>query len=209
MMMERAEQQPLREYPFLLRAVMAAAAASVAAVTLGVFYWEMRPGPATAYAAPAPDTPPAATAPTEAAPKQGVVRSTPARGEKRIVIDLRSRPQRLSCYEGERHVYAFTCSGGRLGTDDVGPAVVARKARRVWYAPDRYWMQWWLTIRPTSPEGAARARVRGYNGIHATLKSEYPYLGEPASHGCIRLTYQDAQQVWNWAGVGTTIYLRK
>ena len=208
-MMEFAEQPRVREYPFLQRALLAAAAASIATATLGILYWRARSGPATEYAAPAPAVQPAAPAPVDAAPKHQVVHSTPARREKRIVIDLGSRPQRLSCYDGERHVYAFTCSGGCLGTDDEGPAVVSRKARRVWFAPDRYWMQWWLTIRPTSPAGAARARVRGYNGIHATLKSEYPFLGEPASHGCIRLTYQDAQQVWNWADVGTPIYLRK
>lgn len=129
--------------------------------------------------------------------------------EKLIFIDLYSRPQTLTALEDDRVVMRFPVSGSRMGTDDGGPAEVRRKSRRTWYAPEQYWMEWWLTIQPTSPEGRERAFVRGYNGIHATSPGAYPLLGRPASHGCIRLRKEHARKLWHWAEVGTPIYIYK
>lgn len=30
-------------------------------------------------------------------------------------------------------------------------------------------------------------------------------LGQPLSHGCVRLRYDKAQFLWSWAGIGTTV----
>jgi lipoprotein-anchoring transpeptidase ErfK/SrfK len=30
-------------------------------------------------------------------------------------------------------------------------------------------------------------------------------LGTPQSHGCVRMNQADAELVWNWAAVGTTV----
>lgn len=42
-------------------------------------------------------------------------------------------------------------------------------------------------------------------GIHATVKSNYGKLGSPASHGCVRLTMENAVKLWNLSNAsGTT-----
>ena len=134
---------------------------------------------------------------------------TPVGDEKLIYVDLRSRPQTLTCYEGLRPVMRFTVSGSRLGTDDVGPCRIRRKARRHWYAPERYWMQWWMTLEPLTPAGRKRAEVRGLNGIHTTPVSNYHRLGRPASHGCVRMRLAEARRLWEWTPVGTEVYIYK
>jgi len=35
------------------------------------------------------------------------------------------------------------------------------------------------------------------------------HLGIPVSHGCVRLGIGDAAQVYNWAEVGTPVYIHK
>lgn len=42
-------------------------------------------------------------------------------------------------------------------------------------------------------------------GVHATVKSNYKYLGSPASHGCVRLTMKNAQILWDFANVSETV----
>lgn len=134
---------------------------------------------------------------------------SPLPDEKLIFVDLRSRPQTLTAYEGIRAVYQYPISGSRLGTDDVGPCRIRAKSRRHWYEPEEYWMEWWMTLEPLTPEGRARAKIRGLNGIHATAPSNYRRLGRPASHGCIRMRRQDARELWAWADPGTQVYLYK
>lgn len=151
--------------------------------------------------APIPARPVAALLPAPAARTP-----TPVPGEKLILVNLRARPQTLVCYDGSEPVMRFRVSGSRMGTDDVGFCKVGRKARRQWYAPDRYWMQYWMTLQPLSPDGRKRARLRGLNGIHATPPGNYRRLGGPASHGCVRMRLADARTVWAWARVGTPVY---
>lgn len=132
---------------------------------------------------------------------------SPLPPDKLIFIDLRSRPQTLTAYEDDRPIMRYRVSGSRMGTDDVGRCRVRRKARRHWYAPDGYWMEWWMTIEPLTPEGRERAFARGYNGIHATSPRSYPLLGRPASHGCVRMRASHARKLWEWAEIGTPIYI--
>lgn len=193
--------------------------AGMAACAFGLPWgWSVLNPPEAPYSSPAP-LPAAAhrAAPeplrtqTEGAALAGlrVEPPTPLPGTRWIYIDLRSRPQTLTCYDGLQPVMRFTVSGSRMGTDDVGSCRIRRKDRRHWYAPDRYWMEWWMTLEPLTPEGRSRARIRGLNGLHATPVSNYGRLGRPASHGCIRMRREEAERVWQWAPVGTDVYIYK
>ena len=42
-------------------------------------------------------------------------------------------------------------------------------------------------------------------GIHATVKKNYGLLGKPASHGCVRLTMENAVKLWNIATASGTV----
>jgi lipoprotein-anchoring transpeptidase ErfK/SrfK len=58
-------------------------------------------------------------------------------------------------------------------------------------------MLWWLAITSS-----------GSHGIHATSPNLYDYLGEPASHGCIRQTVSDAHSLYERVSVGTRVYVK-
>jgi hypothetical protein len=134
---------------------------------------------------------------------------TPLPDQKLIFIDLRHRPQTLTAYEGMDPVMEFRVSGSRLATDDVGYCRIRAKSLRHLYQAENYWMEWWMTLQPLSAEGMARAKVRGYNGIHATDPKNYGLLGSPASHGCVRLRRREAQQLWEWAEEGAPVFIYK
>ena len=57
-------------------------------------------------------------------------------------------------------------------------------------------MMWWMAITSS-----------GSHGIHATSPPFYDYLGEPASHGCIRQHRHDAKQLYDMVSVGTRVYV--
>ena len=57
-------------------------------------------------------------------------------------------------------------------------------------------MRWWMAITSS-----------GSHGIHATSPPFYGYLGEPASHGCIRQHRHDAQILYSMVDVGTRVYV--
>jgi hypothetical protein len=57
-------------------------------------------------------------------------------------------------------------------------------------------MLWWMAITSS-----------GSHGIHATSPPFYDYLGEPASHGCIRQHRYDAHQLYEMVEVGTPVYV--
>jgi len=57
-------------------------------------------------------------------------------------------------------------------------------------------MLWWMAITSS-----------GSHGIHATSPPFYQYLGEPASHGCIRQHRTDAHTLYEMVDVGTPVYV--
>lgn len=57
-------------------------------------------------------------------------------------------------------------------------------------------MYWWMAVTSS-----------GSHGIHATSPSFYRYLGNPASHGCIRQHRADAKRLYSMVAVGTPVYV--
>jgi hypothetical protein len=131
--------------------------------------------------------------------------------EKWVLVDLSQRPQTLYCFEGERVVDAYPCSGSRFGTSDRGWAVAGKKRAKQWYRGSAdsggYWMRWWTTILPDTRSGASTAAQRGWNGFHACPPNGTDDIGSPASHGCIRLPQNRAKAFWNWLDGGVPVYL--
>lgn len=48
-------------------------------------------------------------------------------------------------------------------------------------------------------------RYSGGHFIHATFPNLYPYLGQAASHGCNRMTLEDAKELYDSTPVGTRV----
>ncbi len=120
--------------------------------------------------------------------------SVPADMASGVVVS-KSRQRMFALKDGAVKA-AWVVSTGRRHKDGGGPTptMVSRIHNKMRVAhSNRYEvdMRYWNAI--TSD---------GRYGIHATWPSEYPRLGTPDSHGCVRLHYADAREFYEMAPVG-------
>lgn len=130
-----------------------------------------------------------------------------AEGLRGTFIVVSKRRQRLWYYEDNRLRWISIVSTARApySTPDMRPGSGGRRGAmgRVFYKdPNAYSrmyncpMRWWMAITSS-----------GSHGIHATSPGFYPYLGGPASHGCIRQHRADAEKLYHMVSVGTAVYV--
>ena len=129
----------------------------------------------------------------------------PARGgkaklEKKIFIDTKN--QLLAYNLGEVRLGLFPISTGKPGTETpAGQYKVVEKNTRRWSSLAKLWMPYWLMFD-----------ARGF-GIHELpewndgTKEGADHLGIPVSHGCVRLGVGPAGKLYNWAEMGTKVYV--
>jgi LysM repeat protein len=122
-------------------------------------------------------------------------------GDKRIVINLTE--QHLYAYKGQRLIYSFVASSGMSSSPTRnGEFRVQSKILKAYGSAWGIWMPHWLGIYWA---GSTE------NGIHAlpilsngqTLWAGL--LGRPASYGCIVLGTVEAELLYNWAEIGTSV----
>ncbi|MGQ9628474.1 MAG: L,D-transpeptidase family protein [Anaerolineae bacterium] len=124
---------------------------------------------------------------------------------KHIEIDISE--QRLYAYEGQTLVYKFICSTGEPGRETKpGQYKVLSKIPKAYASIWDLDMPYWLGIYPVG---------KYENGIHALpivrstgRKMWVGLLGKPVSYGCIILSDEDAQTLYNWAEIGTPVLIR-
>ncbi len=125
-------------------------------------------------------------------------------GNKYILVDISE--QHMYVYEGDALVYSFVASTGMNNATAVGTFSVLNKIPSAYGATWDIWMPNWLGIYWS---GGLQ------NGIHAlpimpngaTLWAGY--LGVPISYGCIVLGSYEAQLLYDWADIGTTVEIRR
>jgi lipoprotein-anchoring transpeptidase ErfK/SrfK len=137
--------------------------------------------------------------PTVTATPTLVVGSEPplvtALGSKRIELDLSE--QRLTAFEGDTELLTALVSTGisRYPTPP-GEYTIIRKIRSQvmsgpgYYLPNVEWVSYFYA---------------GY-AIHGTYW--HSNFGHPMSHGCVNMTNDDAQWIYNWAPRGTPVIVR-
>jgi LysM repeat protein len=124
-------------------------------------------------------------------------------GEKYILVDISE--QHLYAYEGEALIYSFVASTGMNNATRVGVFHVLDKIPNAYGANWNIWMPNWMGIYYA---GSLE------NGIHALpilpggSRLWAGYLGTPISYGCVVLGVQEAQWLYDWAEVGTTVEIR-
>ncbi|MGD2207757.1 MAG: LysM peptidoglycan-binding domain-containing protein [Anaerolineae bacterium] len=134
-------------------------------------------------------------------PSGGGGGSAPTGVGKRIVVDLSA--QRMYVYRNGRLLWSWVVSTGRPGQETaVGHYKVLNKLPRAYAYTWNLQMPYWLGIYWA---GSLQ------NGIHALpiqgngQRLWAGYLGRPVSFGCIILSTQNAQTLYNWAPVGTPV----
>jgi vancomycin resistance protein YoaR len=132
-------------------------------------------------------------------PNEGIV---PGRYEGKY-IDIDLAQQKLCQIEGNNILGCYSVSTGKPSTPTpVGTRYVMDKNPRAWSAPYGLYMPWWMGMG-------------GGYGIHELpewpggYKEGANHLGTPVSHGCVRLGVGPAEVMYNWADIGTPVYIHK
>lgn len=131
----------------------------------------------------------------------GAAEWTPALWNRHIEVDLSA--QWLSAYEGELLVYRAPVATGRDGfntpTGDYAiyyklpiQTMTGSAGGESWYVPDIPWVMY----------------VVGGVAFHGTYWHNAFGSGVRMSHGCINLGMDDAQWLYQWADIGTTVTIR-
>jgi lipoprotein-anchoring transpeptidase ErfK/SrfK len=142
--------------------------------------------------------------PTDSSPSGPVadVPSAPASG-KYILVSISE--QHLYAYQDNTLVYSVIASTGMNHSTRAGVFHVLDKIPNAYGATWNIWMPDWLGIYYS---GSLE------NGIHALpilsngARLWSGYLGTPISFGCVVLGVADAEWIYNWADVGTTVEIR-
>jgi hypothetical protein len=117
---------------------------------------------------------------------------------RRIDVDLTA--QRLTAYEGDTPVFSAPVATGKDGFNTpTGSYAIYSKYEmqtmtgsaggETWYVPDIPWVQY----------------VVGGVALHGTYWHDQWGTGTRMSHGCINLNIDDAEWLFDWADVGTTV----
>lgn len=127
---------------------------------------------------------------------------TPKLWPRRIEVDLST--QQLRAYEGALMVYQAPVATGRNGFNTpVGEYAVYRKTElhtmrgsmkgETWKVPNVPWIMY----------------INGGVAIHGTYWHNKFGTGYRPSHGCINVSIDDAQWLYEWASVGTPVIVHK
>ncbi len=123
-----------------------------------------------------------------------VVKPRPAAPQKEIIVSLAN--QEMYRFEDGRIVKTHLVSTGVAGhRTPPGDYMVRNKSIKAWSNKYECSMLNWMAITPD-----------GMFGIHGLTGNSYlRRLGHVASHGCIRLSRDDAQDIYSWADIGTPV----
>jgi hypothetical protein len=126
----------------------------------------------------------------------------PAGGEKLIIVSIQE--QRLYAYQGGTLGAVFIASTGGKQNTMTGNFQILDKIPNAYSEIWNFWMPNWMGIYYA---GSLE------NGIHALPvlpdgeRMWTTALGTPVSYGCIVLGVQEAQALYDWAEVGTTVQI--
>jgi hypothetical protein len=126
---------------------------------------------------------------TEAVPEE-----EPREPERSVIISLTD--QMMWVFEDDSIIQRFPVSTGvPAHRTPTGSYRVHNKAPRAYSNRYECWMLQWQAITPD-----------GMIGMHSLEGTSYlRRLGSVASHGCIRLSHENAQWLYDWSEIGTPV----
>jgi tetratricopeptide (TPR) repeat protein len=122
---------------------------------------------------------------------------------KRIEINIST--QRMYVWQGETLLYEWVCSTGEPGRDTVaGHYQILDKIPEAWASTWSLRMPYWMGIYwAGSLENGIHALPINPDGSHLWAG----YLGTRVSYGCVILSTENARTLYNWATVGTPVWI--
>lgn len=121
------------------------------------------------------------------------------------LIEVNISQQRMYVWEGDRLIYKWLCSTGLPGRDTApGRFSVLDKIPEAWAGTWALRMPYWMGIYWAGTlENGIHALPINSNGVMLWGG----LLGSPASFGCIILSTENARILYNWAHVGTPVWI--
>lgn len=119
-------------------------------------------------------------------------------------IEINLSKQKLYLYDGQNFVNSFSVSTGKSSMPTpIGTFSVQSKSDVAFSNAYKLYMPYWNAIT-----------ADGQYGIHGlpytnTWHETDAHIGTPVSHGCIRLGPGSDSTVYNWAPVGTPVFIHK
>lgn len=118
-------------------------------------------------------------------------------------IEVNLTTQMMYLFDGKNQQGSYVVSTGAWETPTpIGERTISSKTERAWSAKYGLYMPYWNDLG-------------GGYGIHELpewpggYKEGESHLGTPVSHGCIRLGVGAAQTVYDWAPIGTQVFIHE
>ncbi len=118
----------------------------------------------------------------------------------------------LKLFRNLQLVKTYTIAVGQQGLETPAGLydIQDKQIDPTWHVPEAEWAGDLAgkTI-PPGPDNPLKARWMGFNGgagIHGTV--DEASLGSPASHGCIRMSVPDVEELYDEVAVGTPVYVQ-
>ena len=126
-------------------------------------------------------------------------------GDKFVVVDVSE--QHAYIYQGNVLVYDFVISTGEPGRDTaLGEFEIQNKIPMAYASTWNLDMPFWLGIYWSGP------LQNGFHAVptvrHTGLTMWDGYLGQRVSYGCIILSLEDAETLYNWVDIGTPVKIQ-
>ena len=83
-----------------------------------------------------------------------------------------------------------------------GEYTIGNKSKRAWSKTYGLWMPYWLGLK------GSRMGIHELPEWPGGYKEGANHLGQPVSHGCIRLGVKAAEILYEWTEVGTKVTIR-
>ena len=123
---------------------------------------------------------------------------------KKIEVDIAK--QQVTAYDNGKVVYRFKASTGKSPyLTRTGNFRILSKMPNAYSSAMQWGMPWWMGIYYAG---------KWENGFHAMARvgknqTVLPnsMLGKPATHGCIMLSDKDAKTLYDWAVIGTAVWI--
>lgn len=138
-------------------------------------------------------------------PGESLVTTVSGQPVKFIKVSLSN--QRLYAYENGAPKYTYITSTGLAGMDTPkGEFKIYNKYSTAYSAPYDLYMDNWMAFTPSGSHGIHSLPYWLLRGGGKLYEGE-EHLGTPVSHGCIRVGKEESKILYDWAEIGTPVYV--
>lgn len=120
-------------------------------------------------------------------------------------VEVSIADQRVYLKSGADTIYTMLASTGVDGSTPTGDFTILTRGEHFYNAEEGQGADWWVAFIGTTYLFHTVPTTQAQGDY---IESEALKLGEPASHGCVRLSVSDAKWLYDHVGEGTPVSIR-